>query len=200
VLLLPVSKTRPAADIAQVAGTGVQAFGESYLQEALEKMETLRPLQLEWHFIGPIQSNKTRPIAERFHWVHSVDRIKIARRLNEHRPANLPALNCCLQINISGEASKSGLTAEQLPALLAELTAMTRLKLRGLMAIPAKCHDFEQQRAAFRRLRQLYEDLNAQGLQLDTLSMGMSNDLEAAVAEGSTLVRVGTHIFGPRQA
>jgi pyridoxal phosphate enzyme (YggS family) len=199
VLLLPVSKTRPAEDIAQVAATGLHAFGESYLQEALEKIETLTSLDLQWHFIGPIQSNKTRPIAENFHWVHSVDRMKIAHRLHEQRPAHLPALNICLQINISGEASKSGLTPEELPPLLDEIKDLKRLKLRGLMAIPAKSGDFEEQRAAFHRMRLLYEDLNARGLGLDTLSMGMSNDLEAAVAEGSTLVRVGTDIFGPRQ-
>jgi pyridoxal phosphate enzyme (YggS family) len=199
VLLLPVSKTRPAEDIAQVAATGLRAFGESYLQEALDKIEALASQDLQWHFIGPIQSNKTRPIAENFHWVHSVDRLKIARRLHEHRPAHLPALNICLQINISGENSKSGLTPEELPPLLDDIKDLTRLKLRGLMAIPAKSDDFEEQRAAFHRMRLLYEDLNSRGLGLDTLSMGMSNDLEAAVAEGSTLVRVGTDIFGPRQ-
>jgi len=198
VWLLPVSKTQPASAIAAVAALGYRAFGESYVQEALAKMEVLAALGLQWHFIGPIQSNKTQLIARQFHWAHSVDRDKIARRLDEQRPADLPPLNICLQVNVSGEATKSGVTPAELPALAASVAQYPRLRLRGLMAIPEPSDDFETQRAAFRQLRLAYENLNAAGFGLDTLSMGMSADLEAAIAEGATIVRVGTDIFGAR--
>lgn len=196
--LLAVSKTRPAEDLRQAFELGLHAFGENYVQEALDKIQALRDLAIQWHFIGPIQSNKTRAIAEHFDWVHSVERIKIARRLNDQRPAELPPLEICLQVNISGEQSKSGAAPEALDELVAEVQTLPRLRLRGLMAIPAASDDFEQQRQAFARLRQLLEKLREHAPQLDTLSMGMSGDLEAAIAEGATLVRVGTDIFGPR--
>ena len=197
-MILPVSKTRPAEDIVAVAKAGLQAVGENYLQEALDKIEALQQLALQWHFIGPIQSNKTQPIARHFDWVHSVDREKIARRLSEQRPENLAPLNICLQVNISREASKSGVMPEDLPELARQVSELPRLRLRGLMAIPAASSDFEAQRASFRALREALEQLNTMGLQLDTLSMGMSGDLEAAIAEGATIVRVGTDIFGAR--
>ena len=200
VTLLAVSKLHPAAAIAEAAAAGQRHFGENYLQEALEKMEILRHLNLDWHFIGPIQSNKTRRIAECFDWVHSVDRLKIARRLSEQRPGELPALNICLQANISGEPSKSGSSLEEIPALAQEIARLPRLRLRGLMAIPAPSPAFERQRQVFARLRHTQDALVAAGLKPDTLSMGMSDDLEAAIAEGSTLVRIGTAIFGPRRA
>ncbi len=196
--LLAVSKTRPAEDLRQAFELGLHAFGENYVQEALDKIQALRDLAIQWHFIGPIQSNKTRAIAEHFDWVHSVERIKIARRLNDQRPAELPPLEICLQVNISGEQRKSGAAPEALDELVAEVQTLPRLRLRGLMAIPAASDDFEQQRQAFARLRQLLEKLREHAPQLDTLSMGMSGDLEAAIAEGATLVRVGTDIFGPR--
>ena len=199
VALLAVSKTRPAADLRHLAAQGQRCFGENYLQEALEKITALADLELEWHFIGPLQSNKTRPIAEHFAWVHSVDRLKIARRLSEQRPAQLPPLQICLQVNISAEPSKSGVSLAELPALAAQVTALPRLQLRGLMAIPAPCEDPAQRHRPFRTLRQALEQLNGQGMALDTLSMGMSADLEAAIAEGATMVRIGTALFGPRQ-
>lgn len=198
VTLLAVSKTRPAEAIRLVAGLGQRQFGESYLQEALEKVAALRELDLVWHFIGPIQSNKTRGIAENFAWVHSVDRLKIAERLSEQRPIELPPLNVCLQVNVSGEASKAGTTLAELPGLAAAVAALPRLRLRGLMAIPAPADEFEQQREPFRALRGALDDLVARGLAVDTLSMGMTDDLEAAVAEGSTMVRIGTALFGER--
>jgi pyridoxal phosphate enzyme (YggS family) len=200
--LLAVSKTFGADAVLEAAAAGQCAFGENYLQEALDKIAAVREAQpgllLEWHFIGPIQSNKTRPIAENFDWVHSVERDKIARRLSEQRPAHLPPLNVCLQVNISGEASKSGVAPEEVAALAREVAAMPNLKLRGLMAIPEPEEDIERQRAPLRRMRELFVSLQAQGLALDTLSMGMSSDLEAAVAEGATIVRIGTAIFGQR--
>ncbi len=196
--LLAVSKTKPTEDMRQAYAAGQRDFGESYLQEALDKMERLQDLDIQWHFIGAIQSNKTRDIACHFSWVHSVDRVKIARRLSEQRAHHLPPLNFCLQINISDESSKAGIPLQQLEAVAAELRDLPRLHFRGLMAIPAKVSGLQQQRAQFRRLRQALQMLNQQGYQLDTLSMGMSNDLEAAVAEGATLVRVGTAIFGAR--
>jgi hypothetical protein len=199
VSLLAVSKTRPASDILAAVQSGQQGFGESYLQEAVEKLETLRGVPLEWHFIGPIQSNKTRPIAERFHWVHSVERLKIAHRLSEQRPAELPALNICLQVNIDGEVSKSGCLVEELPGLVAGVAGLPNLRLRGLMAIPRRREGLEAQREPFRRLRRTLEALRSQGHELDTLSMGMSGDLEAAIAEGATMVRIGTDIFGERR-
>lgn len=200
VALVAVSKTQPAHAVAQAYQAGQRRFGENYLQEALDKQAELAELtDLEWHFIGPIQSNKTRAIAEHFAWVHSVEREKIARRLSDQRPASLPPLQICLQVNIDEEVSKSGVSLAQLPELARAVDALPRLQLRGLMAIPAPKEEGEAQRASFARLRQALEALNAEGLKLDTLSMGMSADLEAAVAEGATLVRVGTDIFGPRQ-
>lgn len=198
VTLLAVSKTRPADDIRAVAELGQRAFGENYLQEALEKIADLDDLDLEWHFIGPIQSNKTQPIAHHFDWVHSVDRQKVARRLDEQRPAGLAPLNICLQVNVSGEETKSGITLDALPELAREVAALPRLRLRGLMAIPAPCNDPIAQREPFRLLREAYDALIREGFALDTLSMGMSGDLEAAIAEGATMVRIGTALFGQR--
>lgn len=193
--LLAVSKTKPAEAVREAFAAGIEAFGENYLQEALGKQAQLTDLPLTWHFIGPIQSNKTRAIAEHFAWVHSVDRLKIAQRLSEQRPADLPPLNICIQINVSGEASKSGCTPADLPALATAIAALPRLRLRGLMAIPEPTEDRAAQDAAFATVRTLQESLN---LPLDTLSMGMSHDLEAAVAQGATWVRIGTALFGAR--
>lgn len=193
--LLAVSKTKPADAVREAHAAGLRDFGENYLQEALEKQAALNDLPLIWHFIGPIQSNKTRPIAEHFDWVHSVDRLKIAQRLSDQRPAHLPALNICLQVNVSLEASKSGCSPEELPELARAISALPNLRLRGLMAIPEATDDIAAQHAAFARLRQLRDDL---ALNLDTLSMGMSHDLEAAIAEGATWVRIGTALFGAR--
>ncbi|ALU90930.1 pyridoxal 5-phosphate (PLP)-binding TIM barrel domain protein [Herbaspirillum rubrisubalbicans M1] len=202
VQLLAVSKTFGPQAVAEAVQAGQRAFGENYLQEALDKiaaMPSLVPgIALEWHFIGPIQSNKTRPIAEHFAWVHSVDRLKIAQRLSEQRPAELGPLNICLQVNISGEASKSGLSPQELPAVAAQVAQLPHLRLRGLMAIPAPSENPAQQRAAFAAVRGLYEQLRQSGLPLDTLSMGMSADLEAALAEGASIVRIGSAIFGAR--
>lgn len=202
VSLLAVSKTFGPEAVIEAAEAGQRAFGENYLQEALEKqqaVQALRPdLALEWHFIGPIQSNKTRPVAEHFAWVHAVDREKIARRLSEQRPAGLPPLNICLQVNVSGEASKSGVSPGELPALAQAVVAMPNLKLRGLMAIPEPADDVDQQRKPFALLRQLQQQLAAIGIATDTLSMGMSSDMQAAIAEGATIVRIGTAIFGKR--
>jgi PLP dependent protein len=199
VSLLAVSKTHPAAAIRAAHAAGQLRFGESYAQEALAKMRLVTDLPLEWHFIGPIQSNKTRDVATRFGWVQSVERDKIARRLNEQRPTTLPPLNVCIQVNVSGEASKSGVATEEVAALAHTIRGLPHLRLRGLMAIPAPQTDFDQQRAAFRVLRELYVKLRDAGYELDTLSMGMTDDLEAAIAEGATLVRVGTAIFGERE-
>ncbi|UTW10565.1 YggS family pyridoxal phosphate-dependent enzyme [Marinobacterium rhizophilum] len=196
--LLAVSKTRQADELRQAFAAGQQAFGENYLQEGLDKIAALADLAIEWHFIGPIQSNKTRPIAEHFHWVHSVDRTKVARRLSEQRPANLAPLNICLQVNISAEASKSGCLPADAMALAREVAQLPRLRLRGLMAIPAATDDPKQQQQAFGDLRKLLQRLQAELPQLDTLSMGMSADLEAAIGEGASIVRIGTAIFGPR--
>ena len=193
--LLAVSKTKPADAIREAFAAGVRDVGENYLQEALGKQTELSDLPLTWHFIGPIQSNKTRPIAEHFDWVHSVDRLKIAQRLSEQRPAGLPPLNLCLQVNVSGEASKSGCTPEDLPALAAAVAALPNLRLRGLMAIPEPTDDRAAQDAAFARVRELQDSL---GLGLDSLSMGMSHDLESAIAQGATWVRIGTALFGAR--
>ncbi|MDX1818333.1 MAG: YggS family pyridoxal phosphate-dependent enzyme [Marinobacter sp.] len=200
--LLAVSKTRSPDELREAHQSGQTAFGENYLQEALEKMEALGDIDdLEWHFIGPIQSNKTRQIAASFSWVHSVDRLKIARRLSEHRPENLPPLNICLQVNIDGEDTKSGCTLESLPELVEAISDLPRLSLRGLMAIPAPDQPEATLRARFRSmanaLKNLKQDFPAAG-PLDTLSMGMSGDLELAIAEGATWVRVGTALFGPR--
>lgn len=202
VLLLAVSKTFGADAVIEAADAGQRAFGENYLQEALDKqqaVQALRPdLVLEWHFIGPIQSNKTRPVAEHFAWAHAVDREKIARRLSEQRPAHLPPLNICLQVNVSGEASKSGVSPEDLPALAQAVVGLPGLWLRGLMAIPEPVEDADLQRKPFAMLRQLQQQLAAIGILTDTLSMGMSSDMQAAVAEGATIVRIGTAIFGKR--
>ena len=193
--LLAVSKTKPAGALREAYAAGVRDFGENYLQEARAKQTELADLPLCWHFIGPIQSNKTRDIAEHFAWVHSVDRLKIAQRLSEQRPAELPPLNICIQVNVSGEDSKSGCTPHDLPALAAAINALPRLKLRGLMAIPEPTDDRAAQDAAFATVRQLQESLN---MGLDTLSMGMSHDLESAIAQGATWVRIGTALFGAR--
>ena len=200
VQLLAVSKTFGPEAVLEAVQAGQRAFGENYLQEALDKIAALRaqPEPLEWHFIGPIQSNKTRPIAEHFDWVHTVEREKVAQRLSEQRPAGMAPLQICLQVNISGEASKSGVAPEAVAALAHKVAALPNLTLRGLMAIPEPAVEFEQQRAAFARLRMLYEQLRADGLALDTLSMGMSADMRAAIFEGATIVRVGSAIFGSR--
>ncbi len=198
VQLLAVSKTRPAEDILAAAACGQHHFGESYLQEAVEKITALAEHNLYWHFIGPIQSNKTRLIATHFDWVHSVDRLKVARRLSDQRPAHLPPLNICLQINISDEASKSGLSLSGLPEAARQIAGLPNLHLRGLMAIPQRSPHFEQQRRPFHQLHQALQSLSNAGIKLDTLSMGMSTDMEAAIAEGATIVRIGTDIFGPR--
>lgn len=202
VTLLAVSKTFGADAVLAAAAAGQAAFGENYLQEALDKIAAVRQelpqSAIEWHFIGPIQSNKTRPIAEHFDWVHTVEREKIAARLSEQRPEGMADLNICLQVNISGEASKSGVSPEDLPALARAVAQLPKLRLRGLMAIPEPQTDPALQRAAFAQLRVLYEQLRADGLPLDTLSMGMSADLQAAVLEGATIVRVGSAIFGSR--
>ncbi|HEY9146300.1 MAG TPA: YggS family pyridoxal phosphate-dependent enzyme [Thiobacillus sp.] len=198
VTLLAVSKTFDAAAVRRLAACGQREFGENYLQEALDKQAALRDLPLEWHFIGPIQSNKTRAIAENFSWVHSVDRLKIAERLSVQRPAGLPPLQVCIEVNVSGEASKGGVAPAELPALAAAVAALPGLRLRGLMAIPAPASGVAAQRAAFRQVRELYDALRARGLALDTLSMGMSGDLGAAILEGATIVRIGTALFGER--
>ncbi|WJD70007.1 YggS family pyridoxal phosphate-dependent enzyme [Pseudomonas asiatica] len=195
VQLLAVSKTKPASAIREIHAAGVCNFGENYLQEALTKQQALGDLPLIWHFIGPIQSNKTKAIAEHFDWVHSVDRLKIAQRLSEQRPAGLAPLNICLQVNVSGEDSKSGCAPTDLPALAKAVAALPNLRLRGLMAIPEPTDDRAAQEAAFATLRQLQVGLD---LGLDTLSMGMSHDLEAAIAQGATWVRIGTALFGAR--
>ena len=198
--LLAVSKLQPAQAVRQAWQAGQRAFGENYVQEALDKMAALADLRgvTEWHLIGPLQSNKTRAVAEAFDWVHSVDRLKIAQRLSDQRPASLPPLNVCLQVNISGEASKSGLPPQEVAQVATAVAALPRLRLRGLMSIPEPAQGLPAQQAPHRALRLLLQNLNQQGLALDTLSMGMSDDLEAAVAEGSTMVRVGTAIFGAR--
>jgi len=198
ILVVAVSKTRPARDIRAAHACGLVHFGESYLQEALPKITELQDLPLVWHFIGPIQSNKTGPIAEYFDWVHSIDREKIARRLSEQRPPHLPPLQVCLQVNISNEDSKSGARIEDLPQLACAVLALPQLKLRGLMAIPAADADAPQQRASFSQMREALQQLGRLAPDIDTLSMGMSDDLEIAILEGATIVRVGTAIFGPR--
>ncbi len=196
--LLAVSKTWPIACVEAAVAAGQRAFGENYVQEGVAKVEALAALDLDWHFIGPLQSNKTRSVAENFSWVHTVDRIKTAQRLAEQRPVSLPPLNVCLQVNVSGEASKSGCPPDALRPLALAVAGVAGLRLRGLMAIPQPTEDVELQRAAFAGLRCLRDDLNRDGLDMDTLSMGMSHDLEAAIREGATLVRVGTAIFGER--
>ena len=202
IALLAVSKNFDAEAVIEAARAGQHAFGENYVQEAVDKMSTIAriapDLKLEWHFIGPIQSNKTRLIAEHFAWVHSVDRLKIAQRLSEQRPAHLGPLNICLQINISEEETKSGISVTQTTELARQIAALPGLRLRGLMAIPQPTDNVERQRAAFRHIGEVLKQLNQQGMNLDTLSMGMSADLESAIIEGSTIVRIGTAIFGKR--
>ncbi|MED5509503.1 MAG: YggS family pyridoxal phosphate-dependent enzyme [Pseudomonadota bacterium] len=198
VKLLAVSKTWPAEKLKLVAEEGQLRFGENYLQEALEKINALHDLKLEWHFIGPIQSNKTRDIAAHFDWAQSVDRIKIARRLNEQRPVELPPLNVCIQVNIDEEDSKSGVAAGDVMSLAESISQLDKLRLRGLMVIPAKQDDEAAQRDSFRRARHLYLSLQQRFDDVDTLSMGMTGDLHAAIAEGSTMVRIGTALFGQR--
>ncbi|MQM32188.1 MAG: YggS family pyridoxal phosphate-dependent enzyme [Candidatus Accumulibacter phosphatis] len=198
VRLLAVSKTWPAACVREVALAGQTAFGESFVREGLDKVEALASLGLDWHFIGAVQSNKTRLLAENFNWVHSVDRLRIAERLSEQRPASLPPLSVCLQVNVSGEASKGGVSPAAALALAQAVAVLPNLRLRGLMTVPERSDVFLEQRRPFRMLRQLSEQLQADGLALDTLSMGMSHDLEAAIAEGASVVRVGTAIFGER--
>jgi len=199
VRLLAVSKTRPASDVAVLYKAGQRDFGENYLQEALKKQQLLAHFDITWHFIGPIQSNKTRDISRYFSWVHSVDRLKIAVRLDQQRPTNLAPLNICLQVNIDEEATKSGFYLDELPNVVEPILAMKNVKLRGLMAIPKANKSTENQRDAFKRLAQAQENINQSfNVKLDTLSMGMSSDLQAAIAEGSTMLRIGTAIFGER--
>jgi len=200
VRLLAVSKTWPAEDVRAAADCGQRAFGESYVQEAVAKIEALADLGLEWHFIGPLQSNKTRLVAERFAWVHSIDRLKIAERLSAQRPGGMPALRVCIEINVSGEASKSGCAPDEAVELARRVAQLPNLTLRGLMTIPEASDDLSAVRKRFAELRRLRECIEGEcGLGLDTLSMGMSHDLEAAIAEGATIVRVGTAIFGARE-
>lgn len=196
--LLAVSKTKPAAAIRAAYAAGQRGFGENYLQEALAKMAELADLAIDWHFIGQVQGNKTRPVAEHFHWVHGVESLKQAERLSAQRPEGLPELNLCLQVNLSGEASKGGVAEAEVLALARAVAPLPRIRLRGLMTLPAPETEFSAQRQPFHRLAILKGALEAAGIPLDTLSMGMSNDLEAAIAEGATLVRVGTAIFGAR--
>lgn len=198
VTLLAVSKTWGPDAVRQAHAAGQTAFGENYIQEAVDKIAALRDLPLTWHCIGPIQSNKTRPVAEHFDWVHSVDRLKIAQRLSEQRPDHLPPLQLCIQVNVDGGATKSGVSPQDLPALAQAVAALPRVQLRGLMTIPEPAETPSQMRAVHAQAKALFEALRQQGLALDTLSMGMSADLDAAIAEGSTMVRVGTAIFGKR--
>ena len=198
VRLLAVSKTWPAAAVREAAACGQRAFGENYLQESLPKIAELADLDLEWHFIGPLQSNKTRAVAEHFHWAHTICREKIAARLSAQRPPGMPPLRVCLQVNVSGEAAKSGVAPGEVPALARAVAVLPGLELRGLMAIPEASDDTALLRRRYALLRQLLAQLNGEGMALDTLSMGMSHDLEAAIAEGATIVRIGTAIFGAR--
>jgi pyridoxal phosphate enzyme (YggS family) len=198
VTLLAVSKTWSAGDVREAAACGQRAFGENYVQEGVEKITTLADTGLEWHFIGPLQSNKTRLVAECFAWVHTVDRLKIAERLSAQRPDSLPPLQVCVQVNVSGEASKNGVPPESAADLARSVARLPGLHLRGLMTVPEAAADENSLAAQFRTLRGIYERLKAEGLPLDTLSMGMSDDLETAVAEGATMVRIGTAIFGAR--
>lgn len=198
VRLLAVSKKQSADKIAEAAAAGLTDFGENYLQEGMEKIRQLAELQLTWHFIGPIQSNKTRGIAENFQWVHSVERTNIAQRLNNQRPSGAPPLNVCVQVNVSGESAKSGTTLASTHELCEAVNSLPNLVLRGLMAIPAAHTDMADQRASFASLAQAFGQLQTQFPSMDTLSMGMSNDFEAAIAEGSTMIRIGTSLFGKR--
>lgn len=198
VTLIAVSKSKPAEDVAAAAAAGVTDFGENYLKEAVGKMDLLEPLALIWHFIGHVQANKTRPIAERFAWVHSIDRFTVARRLSEQRPAHAPPLNVCIQVALVPEPTKGGIGPEGLAELAQQTAGLSGLTLRGLMCVPPVVREKAEQRALFARLRRLLEELNRTGLTLDTLSMGMSDDFEAAIAEGATHVRIGTALFGAR--
>lgn len=198
VTLLAVSKKQPVEAIRAAYAAGLRDFGENYLQEAEAKIAALADLDITWHLIGPLQSNKTRPVARHFHWVHSVDRLKVARRLSEQRDDSMPPLNVCIQVNLANEESKSGVELDAAATLCQEVAALPRLRLRGLMAIPAAETDFARQRAQFAQLATEFRCLQQQLPQLDTLSMGMSNDYEAAIAEGATLVRIGTAVFGAR--
>lgn len=198
VTLVGISKTHAAASVREAHGAGLSQFGESYVQEALPKIEALADLPLTWHFVGRIQGNKTAEIAAGFDWVHGIDRLRIARRLSEQRPAELPPLDCCIEVNLSGEASKGGAAPQDLPALAAAVAALPRLRLRGLMTLPAPAAGLDAQRLPFARLARCLAGLRRDIPGLDTLSMGMSDDMEAAIAEGATLVRIGTALFGPR--
>ncbi len=198
VTLVAVGKGHPAEAVRAAAHAGLEHFGESYLKEALEKIAALEDLQVTWHFIGQIQANKTRPIAEHFAWVHGVDRLRIAQRLSDQRPYHAPPLNVCLQVKVGAEESKAGVDVAELPELARQVAALPRLQLRGLMCLPPPESDPERQRHWLAIVRRAFESLNHAGIRLDTLSMGMSDDLEAAVAEGSTMLRIGTAIFGPR--
>lgn len=198
ITLLAVSKTRPVDDIKDAYLAGLRHFGENYLQESLEKIDTLKSLNICWHFIGPLQSNKTRAVAENFHWLHTVARFKIGQRLSDQRPPEMPPLNICVQVNISEEESKSGCSVAELPKLIEQLSQLPNIIVRGLMAIPTATDNTELQRKTFAQMKQLLLELQQNYPHLDTLSMGMSGDMAAAVAEGSTMVRIGTAIFGPR--
>ncbi len=198
VSLLAVSKAHPSQAIREAYAAGQRLFGENYVQEAIQKQEKLTELAIEWHFIGPIQSNKTQLIAQHFSWVHSIDRLKIAQRLNDARPAELPPLQICIQVNISQETTKGGVTPDELTQLATDIQALPRLTLRGLMAIPAPTTDLTQQRAQFKQVRQCYDAMRAQGFALDTLSMGMSDDFPVAIEQGATIVRIGSALFGSR--
>jgi pyridoxal phosphate enzyme (YggS family) len=198
ICLLAVSKTRSVDEVAELARLGQRAFGENYLQEALDKISALESLNLEWHFIGPIQSNKTKPIAEQFAWVHSVDRLKIAQRFSAQRPHYADELNICLQVNISREESKSGCLPDEALELARQIAELPKIRLRGLMAIPEATDDVALQKERFRQVRRLFEEIKQVVPSLDTLSMGMSGDLDAAIEEGATIVRIGTALFGPR--
>ena len=198
ITLLAVSKRKPAQDIADAFACGQRDFGENYLQEAQQKMSELAHLDICWHFIGAIQSNKTKALAAGFHWVHCIERLKIAKRLSEQRPADIAPLNLCIQVNIDDEPSKAGIALKDVPELATEISGLPRVRLRGLMTIPAPQDDFESQRRSFKPLADMLSELNQRGLDCDTLSMGMSHDMSAAIAEGATLVRIGTAIFGER--
>ena len=200
VTLLAVSKGQSSAAIDSAAGAGIEHFGENFLQESLPKLEALAGRELTWHFIGRLQANKTRPVAENFAWVHAVDRFKIAERLSAQRPFHAPPLNVCLQLHVGGEASKGGVPGAEMRALASQVTALPQLRLRGLMCMPPAESDVSRQRQWFRETRQVFDYLNEHGLGLDTLSMGTSADFEAAIAEGSTMVRIGTAIFGARDS
>ncbi len=198
VKLLAVSKKQPVSAIVEAASAGQRDFGENQVQEGIDKITEITDPELTWHFIGHLQTNKTRPVAEHFSWVHSVDRLKTARRLSDQRPGELGDLNVCIQVNVDEETSKSGVAVDATRELAAAILELPRLRLRGLMCLPAIRHDFEAQREPFRRLRDLADDLRAAGIPIDTLSMGMSDDFRAAIVEGSTIVRIGTAVFGPR--